>query len=120
MSSIGAGSRLLGLEYQTKDGPKSHGLSVRRLFSRDTHNRADQGSLQSTLDHSIWFYAYVISLGLPVRSSSYLSETSLTAAIGCFSRCVYIVTLAQLRSHEHQTRAPQAGSGRALVHRRVS
>jgi len=34
---IGAGSRLLGLDWRTEDGPKSLGLS-------------------STLDHSIWFY----------------------------------------------------------------
>ncbi|KAF9647523.1 Thioesterase/thiol ester dehydrase-isomerase [Thelephora ganbajun] len=64
---IGAGSRLLGLEWQTEDGPKSHGLS-------------------STLDHSIWFY---------------------TDNFDCGDWLLF------------ETRAPQAGSGRALVHRRV-
>lgn len=64
---IGAGARLLGLEYRNGDGPKIHGLS-------------------STLDHSIWFYA---------------------DEFDCSDWLLF------------ETRAPQAGSGRALVHRRV-
>ena len=39
--SIGAGSRLLGLEWQVEDGPKTHGLSVWHPFPWDFHDRAD-------------------------------------------------------------------------------
>jgi len=64
---IGAGSRLLGLEWQAGDGPKSNGF-------------------HTSLDHAIWFYA---------------------DDFDCGDWLLF------------ETRAPQAGSGRALVHRRV-
>lgn len=41
---------------------KATGLLYEIHFFRTTTNRADESFLQSTLDHSIWFYAYVTSL----------------------------------------------------------
>lgn len=60
LHSIGAGARLLGLESRKEDGPKTHGLSVWRLFLLGLDDWANQDP-QSTLDHSIWFYACAIS-----------------------------------------------------------
>lgn len=47
----------------------------------DPYDRADERYLQSTLDHSIWFYAYVTSLASFSRSM--LRALSLSDEFDC-------------------------------------